>query len=140
MLGQYPAREYLDILNTRVRPYASNRGFHNAITIVPTRKMFRAQNRAKLTDLARETTIYKIACEQSKKIQEKDLDIFGYLEENLYLCEGAQVVINKNINAQKGIFNAAKGKIHEIVFVDFKPEYLIIDLETSKLNEGESYQ
>lgn len=106
---------------------------------MPTRKLFRAENRAKLADLARETTIYKIACEQSKKIQEKDTEIFGYLEENLYLCVGAQIVINNNINAEKGIYNAAKGKIHQIVFVDFKPEYLIIDLETSKLSADESY-
>ena len=69
MQGQLPQKDYMDLLQLRCRSKALNeKDFENAITIVPTRKMFRAENRAKLADLALETTIYKIACEQSKKI------------------------------------------------------------------------
>ena len=48
-------------------------------------------------------------------------------------------MINANINAEKGIYNAAKGTIRDIVFVDYKAKYLIIDLETSKLTTDESF-
>ena len=56
------------------------------------------------------------------------------MEETLYLCAGAKVVINKNINAEKGIYNAAKGTIHDIVFENLRAKYLIIDLESSTLS------
>ena len=69
MQGQLPHKDYIDLLQLRCSSQAANKeAFENAITIVPTRKMFRTENRAKLADLARETTIYKIACEQSNKI------------------------------------------------------------------------
>ena len=78
------------------------------MTIVPTRKMFRNYNRTKLAELAETSPIYKIDCVQTqKKKKTEELNDFGYMEETLYLCVGAKVVINKNLNAEKGIYNAA---------------------------------
>ena len=62
------------------------------------------------------------------------------MEKILYLCEGARIVINKNLNADKGIYNAASGTIHKIVFENYEAKYLIIDLDTSKLTTNESFE
>ena len=82
----------------------------------------------------------KIDCEQSPGLTGDMREVFGYVEKTLYLCEGAKIVINRNINVQKGIYNAARGTIHKILFKDEKPVFLIIDLEKSKLKPHECYQ
>ena len=49
-------------------------------------------------------------------------------------------MINRNINAKKGIFNSAAGTLQKILFENGKAAYLVVDLENSKLKQEEWYE
>ena len=104
---------------------------NDPMVLVPTRALMRQINYQKLSTLQKD--VIEIECEQSEGLIGEARDIFGYTEKTLYLCKGAKIVINRNLNVQKGIYNAAVGTIHEIIFLNDKPTYLIIDLEKSNL-------
>ena len=81
--------------------------FLDAIKIVPSRKEAQAENYRRISKLGQ--PIFRIDCLESSKVPSDDKKTFGYLERTLYLCIGAQVVVNQNILAEKGIYNAAVG-------------------------------
>ena len=74
-----------------------------------------------------------------KITKEEEATDFNNAEKDLFLCKGAKIVINSNLNADKGIFNSATGTIHAIIFENLKPSYLVIDLDHSKLNQNECF-
>ena len=100
--------------------------------------MARAENIKALNKL--EAPVFKIESKDTGNAENIDRADFGYIEKTLYLCKGARVVINKNINTRMGIYNAAQGIIEDIIFVNDKPTYLIIDLDKSSLSRQESFE
>lgn len=63
-------------------------------------------------------------------------DDFGYFKKDLFLCEGAHIVINKNINVNAGIYNGAKGKIIKMLFENKSLKYLVIELQKTLLKQN----
>ena len=85
--------------------------------------------------------VFKIPASDKGEITKVDESKdFHNCEKNLYLSQGARIVINTNLNAEKGIFNSATGTIHGIICDDDKFKYLIIDLDESKLEKNECFQ
>ena len=100
--------------------------------------MHRVENIRALNKLT--APVHKIEARDRGKISVAKSDVFGYLEKDLYVCGDARVVVNKNINVQMGIYNAAQGVIHDIVYENEEAKYLIIDLDTSNLSKEQSFE
>ena len=138
MNGEMPSKEDQLALEERFMPADMERFINNATKIVPTRRLVKEENFYQLKRLGQ--PIFKIESDDKGETTASAEELFGNVEKNLYLCKGAQVVINKNINPSKGIFNSSTGTIHSIVFEEDKPAYLVIDLDTSKLSKNECFQ
>ena len=90
--------------------------FHDAIKIVPTKQTAREENLDRLKRL--NSPIFHVTAQDSPKFSQYYEDQCGYLEKNLFICEGAEVVVNHNVSTERGIYNAARGRVHKLLFSD----------------------
>lgn len=138
MTGKQLSQQASDLLISRLEANVDSTSFENAMTIAPTRNIIDKANNSSLEKLKK--PIFKQTSTDAPRMTLAIKEDFGYFLEDLYLCEGAQIVINKNLHVDAGIYNGAKGQIVRMLFEDKNLKYLVIDLEKTRLQDSECYE